>query len=50
MFNKGKNQMEIITTLRLPWPMGKKIGAKHITIMLVGIINKNECRMEEISR
>lgn len=28
MFNKGKNQMEIITTVRLPWPMGKKIWSK----------------------
>lgn len=25
MFNKGKNQMEIITILRLGWPMGKNL-------------------------
>lgn len=25
MFSKGKNKMEIITILRLAWPMGKNL-------------------------
>lgn len=25
MFNKGKNQMELIIILRLAWPMGKNL-------------------------